>query len=160
VKYVVGGVPVLYVLLADLLVAIHLAYVAYVVVGLLLILVGMVLKWRWIRNPWFRWSHLAMIAVVTLESVADIQCPLTVWENDLRKMAGAEVQQDSTFIGRMLHDIFIFDELEFNHWAFRVGYISFGALVLLAFVLVPPRGVGRRERPSDPSTDAVITSKT
>jgi hypothetical protein len=42
-------------------VAIHVAYVSFVIVGELLILLGIVFKWRWIRNPWFRWGHLILI---------------------------------------------------------------------------------------------------
>jgi hypothetical protein len=50
-----------YALLADLIVAIHIAYVVYVVGGLVAILMG---AWRgrtWIRNPWFRITHLVAI---------------------------------------------------------------------------------------------------
>ena len=46
-----------YRLLADLIVAIHAAYVAFVVVGLLLILLGVACGWQWVRNWWFRIAH-------------------------------------------------------------------------------------------------------
>src|SRR5205085_3912934 len=64
-----------YGLLADLLVALHVAYVSYVAVGQLLIWLGLALRWRWVRNPYFRWTHLLMIAVVAAEAVLDWPCP-------------------------------------------------------------------------------------
>jgi hypothetical protein len=74
------------VLLADLLVTIHLAFVAFVVVAQLLILVGWLARWGWVRNFWFRAVHLLCIAFVAVEAVGGIQCPLTTWEHDLRKV--------------------------------------------------------------------------
>lgn len=71
--------------LANAIVLAHLAYMAYVVAGLIAILTGMVMGWRWTRNPWFRLTHLAMILVVAFEAVIDFECPLTTWERDLRK---------------------------------------------------------------------------
>src|SRR5438445_1207047 len=75
----------MYGFLADVLVAIHLAYVGYVVIGQLAIMAGVLLKWHWVRNLAFRWSHLAMICIVAVEALADFECPLTTGERDLRK---------------------------------------------------------------------------
>src|ERR1700682_3455198 len=77
----------MYAILADLVTTIHFAYVAFVVIAQLLILVGIVLRWKWIRNPWFRCIHLAMILIVALEAMGGIQCPLTVWDEQLRALA-------------------------------------------------------------------------
>src|SRR5262249_17061962 len=77
-----------YSFLADVMVGVHLAYVLYVLVGLLAILIGLACGWKWVRNPWFRWSHMLMIVVVALESVVGMACPLTEWEDWLRAKAG------------------------------------------------------------------------
>jgi hypothetical protein len=124
--------------LADLIVAAHVGYVAFVIVGQLLILVGLLFRWGWVRNVWFRGLHLLAIAIVAAESVVNFQCPLTVWEDDLRHLAGQKVAE-GTFIGRMLHNLLVFDDLPFNHWAFRASYIGFAVLVLGTFILAPPR---------------------
>src|SRR5437868_2705277 len=102
--------------LADLLVAVHVAYVGYVVVGQLLILVGLALRWRWVRNPWFRVTHLLAIAVVGLEAAFAIDCPLTVWERHLRAAAG-QAPTGETFMGRLLHHVIFVD---LPSWAFPV----------------------------------------
>ena len=68
-----------YSFLADVVVGLHVAYVGFVVVGLLLILVGLLLRWSWVRNPSFRILHLLAIVTVGLEAICGIDCPLTVW---------------------------------------------------------------------------------
>jgi hypothetical protein len=73
------------ILLADILGTIHLAFVAFVVIGQVLILVGWLLGWGWIRNFWFRLIHLLSIGVVALQGAAGSICPLTSWEHTLRK---------------------------------------------------------------------------
>ena len=44
----------LYLALADSLLVVHFAFVAFVVVGFILILAGLWCGWKWVRNFWFR----------------------------------------------------------------------------------------------------------
>ncbi len=127
-----------YAFLADLLSAVHFGYVAFVVGGLLLILIGIGRRWGWIRNVWFRVVHLGMILIVALESLVGIMCPLTDWEKDLRQLAGQPLEGDS-FVANLLGHIMWFNELPLNHWVFTAGYVSFAALVVMTFVIAPPR---------------------
>jgi hypothetical protein len=83
-------------MLADLVVALHVAYIAYVVVGQALIVAGLIGRWQWIRNFWFRASHLLMISIVAVESIFAFECPLTTWENELKIMALRPAQRAST----------------------------------------------------------------
>jgi hypothetical protein len=124
-----------YTLLADVVVAVHLGIVAFVILGQLATLVGVVLRWAWVRNCWFRLSHLATICIVAAEALLDITCPFTLWEDQLRKLAGQPVTE-GTFIGRLSHDLLFYSGPE---WVFTVCYVTFAALVLLTFVLAPPR---------------------
>ncbi len=132
-----------YSFLADTVVALHLAYVSFVVLGLLVILVGLAAKWPWVRNPYFRWTHLAAIVIVALEAVWEIECPLTGWERNLRLWAN-QPAEGGTFVGRLLHNLFIYDNVPNDHWVFTVPYIALG-LVLALLVLAPPR-----RRPTPP----------
>ena len=75
--------------LADLVVVIHLGYVAYVVGGLVLILIGMRRRWNWISNPWFRLTHLVAILFVVLEVILNTNCPLTTGERWLRNLGAS-----------------------------------------------------------------------
>ena len=125
--------------LADAIVVIHAAFVAFVVLGMAAILVGMALRWGWVRNAWFRVIHLAAIGVVVLESLAGVACPLTTWERALRQRAG-QVAYTGDFVGYWAHRLIFFDA---EPWVFTLAYVLFGAAVLFAFVLAPPR----RRRP-------------
>jgi amino acid transporter len=97
-----------YGLAADVLVVVHILYVGYIVVGLGLILVGWRRQWRWIRNPWFRLTHLIAILIVVYEVMVKANCPLTVWEMQLRAVAGQPVNQ-TTFMDRLLSFILVAD---------------------------------------------------
>lgn len=124
-----------YAFLADLVVAFHVAYVSFIVFGELIVVLGALLRWTWVRNLWFRVLHLLAIAIVAAEALASIACPLTVWEDRLRRAAGQDVS-DGTFIGRCLHNILFYD---LPPWAFTAAYIGFALVVLLTLVLAPPR---------------------
>lgn len=73
---------------ADCIVAVHAAYVGFVVFGLAAVLIGYVAGWRWVRNPYFRLGHLAAIMAVCAEALLGWTCPLTTLENSLRQRAG------------------------------------------------------------------------
>ena len=122
---------------ADALVGIHLAYVGYVVLGQLAIILAAPMKWQWARNPWFRFSHLAAIAYVAYEEFAGLRCPLTVWEEQLRALGGQVVESGQTFMGRMFHDLLFYPDTP--HIVFAVGHVAFAVLVLQACIMYPPR---------------------
>ena len=124
-----------YSLLADLVVTVHTAYVAYVLVGLVLILVGVGRRWGWVRNPWFRVTHLAAILVVVLELLFETDCPLTVWEVRLRSLAGQPVSE-ATFVGRLMHQLLF---VAVPGWIAPLIYVGCALLIAAAFVLAPPR---------------------
>lgn len=122
-------------LLADLVVVGHLAIVLFIVGGLVAILVGARLGWRWVRNPWFRVAHLAGIGIVAAEAWLGVDCPLTVLEAQLRARAG-EAPQAGSFIGRGVQWLLYYDA---PAWVFTTAYSVFGALVAAAWWWVPPR---------------------
>ncbi len=121
--------------LANLIALIHAAWVAFIVLGLVAILLGIVFRWSWVRNFWFRTIHVTMMAIVVVESLAGLPCPLTIWEHQLRVRGGqADIQDD--FIAYWVHQ-FIFYEAE--PWVFTTLYLLFGLAVAAAFLLAPPR---------------------
>lgn len=124
-----------YALLADVIVALHVAYVCFVVVGQILITAGLALRWAWVRNLWFRAGHLLAIGIVGLEAVCGIDCPLTVWEDRLRQLAGQGFSQ-GTFLGRLLHRAIFYD---CEPWVLNALHIGFALLVLATFLAAPPR---------------------
>jgi hypothetical protein len=70
---------VAYVVLADLVLAVHLAFILFVVAG------GLAVA-RW---PGLAWLHLPAGLWAALIELADWRCPLTPLENWLRRSAGS-----------------------------------------------------------------------
>lgn len=124
-----------YRILADLVLVLHAAYAGFVVVGLLLILLGIVFRWRWVRNFWFRLAHLTAIALVAAESIFNFACPLTTLENRLRERSGG-AGYAGDFIPHWLDQAIPFDLPIAD---FAVLYVLLTLLVLLTFILSPPR---------------------
>lgn len=128
-------------ILADLVLVIHALFVGFVVIGFALILAGLALGWSWVRQPGFRYAHLAAIGVVVLQSWLGMECPLTTLENALRTRAG-EAAYATAFIQDWLHRL-IFYQAE--TWVFTALYSAFGAAVALVWWFAPP--VRRQSRP-------------
>ena len=71
-------------LLADAVLVVHFGVVLFVVGGLVVVLAGNWLRWRWVNHLWFRLAHLAAIAVVVIQAWLGQYCPLTTLESWLR----------------------------------------------------------------------------
>jgi len=127
----------LYRLLADTILVVHFAFVVFVVGGFMLILVGLLARWSWVHNRVFRVTHLAAIGIVVLQAWFAQLCPLTIWENALRRRAGQPDYTES-FVEHWLHEILFYEAAP---WVFTTVYTCFGVLVVLIWFL------GRRGRP-------------
>jgi len=121
----------LYSLLADTILVMHFAFVVFVVVGFMLILAGLLAHWTWIHNRNFRIAHLVAIGVVVLQAWFGQLCPLTIWENQLRRRAGQSSYSES-FVEHWLHEILFYEAAP---WVFTTIYTAFGVLVVLTWYL-------------------------
>jgi Protein of Unknown function (DUF2784) len=121
--------------LANAILVLHAAYFSFVVFGLLVILLGIVFRWGWVRNVWFRSIHLMMIGIVVGEALAGVPCPLTVWEAQFRKIGG-QTAYTGDFIGHWAHQLMF---VRAERWVLTLIQILFGLAVLAAFILAPPR---------------------
>jgi hypothetical protein len=121
-------------LLADLVLVVHVAFVAFIVLGLLLILWGGFAGWRWTRNPWFRFLHLAAIGVVVIQSWFGVICPLTILEMHLRERAG-DATYSGTFIAHWLRKLLFYQA---PAWVFVACYTLFGLAVLGSWIKFRP----------------------
>ncbi|MHC4331765.1 MAG: DUF2784 domain-containing protein, partial [Planctomycetota bacterium] len=107
----------MYQLLADIILVIHALLIAFVLVGFVLVVVGILLKWSWIANFWFRVVHLGCIGFVVAKTWLGQLCPLTVWESDLREAAGG-AGYSSSFVEYWLHELIFYD---FPSWVFTAA---------------------------------------
>ena len=124
--------------LADAILLMHSLFIAFFVFGLVLITLGMLMKWQWSRNLWFRLTHLLAVAIVVVQAWLGIICPLTTWENSLREKAG-DFTYAQSFIEHWLHKL-IFYQAE--PWVFTLAYSVFGLLVIASWYWSPPIGKG------------------
>ena len=131
-----------YQVLADLVLALHVAVVAFVIGGLVFIIIGNLNNWRWVNAWWFRLAHLGAIAVVVAEVWLGVTCPLTTFEMRLREKAHATTYHGS-FIEHWLQRILYYDA---PSWVFVLGYSLFGLIVVATWWYFPPI----YKRPSKP----------
>lgn len=139
--------PALAAALADAILALHSGIVAFVVGSLPLILLGGWLGWRWVRNRAFRLTHLALIAFIVVQTWLGQLCPLTIWEQDLRRIAG-QATHGQSFIEHWLSRLLFF---EAPWWVFVTAYTVFGMLVALAWWWVRPRPRRSGSRTGNPA---------
>ena len=111
--------PATLLILADVVLVAHTALALFLTAGLVAIWLGFWLGWGFVRNRSFRIIHLCGMAVVALESVLGIACPLTDWEYALRSAA-----KTATYRGGFI-----------AHWLGRILYYDFDERVFLALYL-------------------------
>ncbi|MBI5256256.1 MAG: DUF2784 domain-containing protein [Burkholderiales bacterium] len=120
--------------LADIVLALHLGVVAFVIAGLVLVVLGNLRGWRWVNAPGFRLAHLATIGFVAAQAWLGQDCPLTVLEMWLRARARGPTYQGS-FIEHWLQRLLYYDA---PAWVFTLGYTLFGLAVAAAWWYFPP----------------------
>ena len=123
-----------YQLLADAVLALHVALVAFVVGGLVFVIVGNLRRWRWVNAWWFRLAHLGTIAVVAAQAWLGVVCPLTTLEMWLRRQARSATYSGS-FVEHWLQRLLYF---EAPWWVFALAYTLFGLLVAATWWRYPP----------------------
>ena len=118
--------------LAEAVLAVHIAIIAFNLFGLIAIPIGAWRGWNFVRAPLWRILHLVSFGVVALQAIAGRACFLTDWEGAL---SGAPSTQP--LIMRWVNRV-IFWPLPM--WVFNAIYLALFACVVALFWLIPPRG--------------------
>ena len=124
-----------YQFMADAVLLTHFGVVLFVTGGLVAVVAGNGLGWRWVNGWWFRLTHLAAIAVIAVQAWLGQYCPLTILESWLRVRSGAPAY-DKSFIEHWVQRLIYY---EAPLWLFALIYTGFAALVILAWWRFPPR---------------------
>lgn len=122
-------------LLADIVLVVHFAIALFITWALPVIWLGGWRGWSFVRNPWFRLIHLALMGIVLAESFIGMLCPLTTWEADLRIAAGAP-HHTTSFIAYWVSRLLFHD---YSATAYMVAYALFFLAVILTLYFVPIR---------------------
>jgi hypothetical protein len=107
-----------YGLLADITVVAHLSFVLFVILGGLAVL-------RWQR---LAWVHIPVFLYGAAIEFGGWICPLTHWENDLRRL-GAEAGYHGSFVEHYILPL-IYPDLLFSGGFPAWGFTAIGVLVL------------------------------
>ena len=116
--------------LAQLVLAAHVAVIAFNVAGLMAIPLGARLGWRFVRLRWLRLAHLASMAGVAVQAAAGRACFLTQWQNGLSG-GGTE----APLIMRMVNSLIYWP---LPMWVFTAAYLALFTYVVALWWLVPP----------------------
>jgi hypothetical protein len=120
---------VLYRMLADLVVVTHLAFIAFVALGSLLV-------WKW---PRLLWPHLAVVAWAAAIVTVGFTCPLTPLEKYLREQAG-QSSYDGGFIDHYLDGVIYPGQFK------MLARLLVGMLIVVGYALLLARGRRSRRR--------------
>ena len=134
-----------YLILADFILLAHFAFVAFIILGFLVIWAGYFLRWGFVRDFRFRMAHLVAMGFVAAESLVGMVCPLTEWENSLRVRGGGGAKYEASFIEHWLGGVLFY---EVSERTFMAIYCGFFALVVVTYWVVPPKR--RREKVNAP----------
>lgn len=118
--------------LAEAVLAAHLLVIAFNAFGLIVVPLGAWRGWRFVRIGWWRWLHLASMAVVAVQALAGRACVLTILQGSL------EGRQAPPLIMTILNRL-IYWPLPI--WVFGAAYVLlFLYAVLMMGVVRPERG--------------------
>lgn len=125
---------------AVLVLALHLAVIAFNVAGCVLVPIGAWRSWRWVRAFWWRLAHLLSLAVVALQALAGRACFLTIFQDEL---AGGGHAQPlvAAWINRLVY-------WPLPLWVFAIAYVVVFAYVVALWAWVRPRPPWRGDRPA------------
>ena len=116
--------------MADIVLIIHFCVVFYVSFGLVVLPIGYLFNWSWMRNRKMRLIHVSLMGFITLEAIFGIACPLTQIENYLRNIKFSE-----SFIVYWITNLIYWD---LPTYFFTVLYLFCLLWSLLFWVIYPP----------------------
>jgi hypothetical protein len=116
--------------LAIVILAVHVAVIAFNLFGLIAIPLGAWRGWGFVRVTWWRALHVAVLAVVALQALLGRACFLTIWQDAL-----AGDGTTAPLVVRTVNEL-IYWPLPI--WLFAVLYVAVFAYTLALWFLVPP----------------------
>ena len=120
--------------LADTLMLIHFLWVVFMIVGLPL---GIAL-----RSPVLRWAHCIGMLITAFFASAGMYCPLTTWEEGLRRAADPAFTYRGSFLARHLGPI-LYPDL--SPAVIRSVSVAWFALTLIAMAVWKPGRTSRKK---------------
>jgi hypothetical protein len=124
-------------MLADLVLAAHVAVILFNVFGVVAVPIGAVCGWRFVRVRWWRVLHVVLLAAVAAQALLGRACILTLWQAAL---AGGASAHPAPLIMRWV-DRLVYWQLPI--WVFAALYLAVFGWALALLWLVPVRRASR-----------------
>jgi hypothetical protein len=117
-------------ILAEGVLAAHLAIILFNVFGLIAVPVGAVCGWRFVRVGWWRILHIVLLAAVAAQAVLGRACFLTLWQAALSGTAADQTPLIARWVNQLIY-------WPLPVWIFAVLYVVVFGYALALFWLVP-----------------------
>jgi len=118
-------------ILAEAVLAAHLAVILFNVFGLIAVPLGAVCGWRFVRVRWWRLLHLVSLAAVAAQAVFGRACILTIWQAALTGEPGRPTPLIMGWVNRVIY-------WPLPLWVFAAFYLLVFGYALALLWLVPP----------------------
>jgi hypothetical protein len=124
--------PSLAAILALIVLATHVAIIAFNLFGLIAIPLGAWRRWRFVRIRWWRMLHVAILAIVALQALFGRACILTLWHDSLTGGSSSSAPLIMRWVMSLIY-------WPLPIWFFALLYLAIFAYTLALWFLVPPR---------------------
>jgi Protein of Unknown function (DUF2784) len=126
-------------IMADAILAGHVMIILFNVLGLLVVPIGGLFGWRFVRIRWWRILHVLLLAAVAAQALLGQACILTLWQVALIGAAAAPPPLIARFVNRMIY-------WPLPIWVFAALYtVVFGSVLALLWLVPPNRPIGPRD---------------
>jgi hypothetical protein len=119
-------------LLAEAVLAAHLAIILFNLFGLVAVPLGAARGWRFVHVAWWRVLHLALLAAVAAQALAGRACVLTIWESEVADGALRPAPLIMSWVDRLIY-------WRLPMWVFAALYALVFGYALVLLWLVPLR---------------------
>lgn len=126
-------------MLAYLVLAIHMAVIAFNVAGLIVIPLGARLGWSFVRRLSWRVLHVVSWATVAFQAATGRACFLTDWQHALSGGEGSSEPMIARWVNAIIY-------WPLPLWVFALIYVAAFAWVLALLWIVPPIRPGSKRR--------------
>jgi Protein of Unknown function (DUF2784) len=120
-------------ILALMVLATHVAIIAFNLFGMIAIPLGAWYEWQFVRIRWWRMLHIAILAIVAVQALLGRACILTLWQDSLAGGSGHAPLIMRWVIGLIYWPL--------PMWFFALLYLAVLTYTLALWFLVPPRRV-------------------
>ena len=118
-------------ILAEAILAGHVAIILFNVFGLIVVPLGVICGWPFVRVRWWRMLHLVLLGAVALQAVFGRACILTLWQGAVATGAASPTPLIMGWVNRMIY-------WPLPIWVFAALYLLVFGYALALLWLVPP----------------------